>query len=154
MTDAAGHTKVSTRRKARELAVQVLYQADLSGMDCRRAIEVYLANFDANAKAVPYARELIVGVGGRLDAIDGDIERHSANWRLARMSVVDRAILRIAFYEIGVGGIAARVAINEALEIGRRFSTDESVPFLNGILDAYARLIEEQTAATGGGDHR
>ncbi len=130
------------RRKARELALQVLYQSELAGLDGLAAFDSYIGHFDANKRAMGYARQLVAGVVGHVDELNRLVEAHSANWRMSRMSVIDRNILRIAAFEIAMDeDVPARVAINEALEIARRFSTDESVPFINGILDAINRQV-------------
>jgi len=132
--------KVSIRRKARELALQVLYQAEMADADRSTAFNIYIANYDANKKAVDYARHLVDGVSANLEELGKLIAIHSQHWRLSRMSCIDRNILRMAVFEMCMEtDVPPQVAINEALEIARRFSTDESIPFINGILDALNR---------------
>jgi N utilization substance protein B len=93
--------------------------------------------FETGRKALPYARQLITGICSHLEDLDRLLANRSHNWRLERMSVVDRNILRIAVYEMHYcEDVPARVAINEALEIARHYSIPESIPFINGILDA------------------
>jgi N utilization substance protein B len=94
-------------------------------------------NFQLNQKVVPLAKNLLAGMSYRSAEIDSAINTHADNWRLDRMSVVDRNIIRIAVYEmIFCDDIPATVSINEALEIAKKFSTDDAGPFINGILDA------------------
>ncbi len=143
--------KVPLRRKSRELALQVLYQAELAGLDPVDAFDIYIGHFDANKRALEYARRLVVGVEERLAEIDELLQQHSANWRLSRMAVVDRNIMRIAAFEmLHEADVPPQVAINEALEVARRFSSDDAVPFINGILDAidkHRRSQDESAAA-------
>jgi len=133
---------MSLRRKARELALQCFYQSELSGQPAEETFVFFCDHFEVNKKAVPYARELVLGVAGHLDEIDRQIQAHAANWRISRMSVIDRNILRLATFELCYQqGVPASVAINEALEIAKRYSTDEAAPFINGILDAIKKSV-------------
>jgi len=128
---------MGNRRKSREMALQALYQCELSGDSAVDSFSVFCRNFEASKKAIPYAEELIKGVALRLSEINELIEKYSANWRLSRMSIIDRNILRLAVYEMCMASeVPPSVVINEALEIARRYSTDDSIPFINGILDA------------------
>lgn len=100
-------------------------------------LEMFCQIFDVGERSLPYGRQLIQGICLHLDEIDALLAEHSHNWRVERMSLVDRNILRIAVYELQYSDDApAQVAINEALEIAKRYSVDESVSFINGILDA------------------
>ncbi|HHO46912.1 MAG TPA: transcription antitermination factor NusB [Desulfobacteraceae bacterium] len=130
------------RRKSREIALQFLFAQDVKGLPLdREAVEEELDRFSRNfatgKKSWPYARQLIQGICTNREAIDRQLVQHSHNWRLERMSPVDRNILRIAVYEMQHGvEVPARVAINEALEVAKRYSMPDSVAFINGILDA------------------
>ncbi len=127
------------RNKARELALQCLYQIDQSG-NPDADIELIRQNFQATKKAVDYGNKLVSGVKEHLEEIDALIEEHSDNWKVSRMAVVDRNLLRIAFYEMLHGSdVPDAVAVNEAVEIAKRFSTDEAPAFINGILDAFCK---------------
>lgn len=128
------------------MALQALYQSELSGSAAPDAFEIFCSNFETNKKAVAYARELVYGVTEKLSVVNGLIERYSANWRLSRMSVVDRNILRLATFEMCISPqqVPASVVINEALEVARRYSTDDSIPFINGILDAMRKELERK----------
>lgn len=130
------------RRKSREIALQFLFGHDFQQQpndagSLNTEMNRFCECFEAGEKALPYARELIFGICERFDEIDTLVKVRSHHWRLERMSLVDRNILRIAIYEMKYGaGVPARVAINEALEIAKQYSIADSVPFINGILDA------------------
>jgi len=128
---------MGTRRKAREMALQSLYQFELSGIPASQTLEALCSHFDVPRKALPYARSIVDGVLANWDRIDNLIQKHAANWRMNRMAPVDRNIMRIAVYEFCIGKeVPASIAINEAIEITKRYSTDEAGSFVNGILDA------------------
>ena len=139
------------RRKSRVLALQFLFSHDFQGEDA--GVDAFATEFDlfceafsselfgpsaeAAKKALPYAMHLVQGIFSQLTEIDTLLAEHSHNWRVVRMSSVDRNILRIAVFEMQSGKDApAQVVINEALEIAKRYSVQDSVPFINGILDA------------------
>ena len=130
------------RRKSRELALQFLFSHDFQeGAAAPEALmpewERFCQSFEAGPGAMPYGRTLAEGICRHLDEIDTLLAGHSHNWRVERMSAVDRNILRIAAFELRYSGdVPAQVAINEALEIAKRYSIDDSVAFINGILDA------------------
>lgn len=141
---------MSTRRKSREAVLQFLYQGDLAGRpQGEEDFEHFLQHFEVSRKAVPYARELMSLLFSRWDEVNGLITRHAANWRLERMSLIDRNILRMAVAELCFhDDVPVRVAINEAVEVAKRFGTDDSGPFINGILDAIQKS-EERRQKTG-----
>lgn len=131
---------MGTRRKSRELALQALYQEELTGRAGQLDFEEFCTHFQVTKKAIPYARKLLQGVQEKKDAINQLISRYAENWRLERMSVIDRNILRLAVFELHYqDDVPTNVAINEAVEIAKRFSTDDSGPFINGILDGMAK---------------
>jgi len=131
---------MGTRRKSRELALQVLYQEELAGLAVLLDFEEFCIHFQVNKKAIPYARKLLHGVQAKKEEINQLISRYAENWRLERMSVIDRNILRLAAFEMYYqDDVPVSVAINEAVEIAKRFSTDDSGPFINGILDGMAK---------------
>lgn len=136
---------MSIRRKARELALQCLYQIDQSG---NRDIDIEQmgGHFDVMKKAVPYAQELVDGILQHMVDLDAVIEGHAKNWRLSRMAVIDRNLLRLAAYELmHQHDTPASVIINEVLEIAKRYSTDEAAPFINGILDPLAKSVRQDS---------
>jgi len=137
---------MGTRRKSRELALQALYQAELAGQNGLQDFEEFCAHFQVNKKAIPYAKKLTEGVQGKGDVLNKLISKYAENWRLERMSLIDRNILRLAVYEVHYqDDVPISVAINEAVEIAKRYSTDDSGPFINGVLDAMAK--EEASGA-------
>jgi N utilization substance protein B len=139
---------MGTRRRAREFALQILYQLDVQEqLSDDQAIGMFWRNFAATAEAEgataddlgeiqPFAEKLVRGVREHLAEIDAQIQGASKNWRLERMARVDRNLLRLALYELKyVDDVPAKVAINEAIEIAKRYGTNESSAFVNGILD-------------------
>lgn len=134
------------RRQGRIVALQILYELDSqdSFVDLEPTLERHFAHVDraASPDVRQHAEALCRGVVGQLDELDRSIERASKNWRMARMSRVDRNVLRLASYElICCPDVPASVAINEAVEIGRQFGAEDSAGFINGVL---GRLAEQQ----------
>jgi transcription antitermination factor NusB len=125
------------RTQARELALQLLYQLDLRGEEILPEIGAYLddaASGDAEMRS--FAKELILGYWEQRQPIDQKIEEVAKNWQLRRMAAIDRNILRLATYELLYrDDIPPLVTINEAIDIAKKFSTKNSGPFVNGILD-------------------
>ena len=134
------------RRKAREVALQALYQDELLEQGEPLSFEQFCSHFQVNKKSIPYAKKLMDGVKEKGDGLNQLISKYAENWRLERMSLIDRNILRLAVYEVHYqDDVPVSVAINEAVEIAKRYSTDDSGPFINGILDAMAK--EEASGA-------
>ncbi len=131
------------RRKSREIALQFLYGHDFQGgtwdeENLGAAFAAFSHSFETREKSVDYGQKIIEGVFRNCGKIDSLLVKHAHNWRLERMTVVDRNILRIAAWEIlYCDDIPVQVAINEALEIARCYSTEDAVAFINGILDAF-----------------
>ncbi|WP_456432463.1 transcription antitermination factor NusB [Thermosulfuriphilus sp.] len=140
---------MSARRRARETALQVLYEIEMTGSSPEEAFSSYVENFAIRPKAEDFARELVRGVLARKEEIDSTIKRHSRNWRLERMASIDRNILRIATYELLFRpDIPPKVSLNEAVELAKRFGSEDSAAFVNGILDAiYRQEIRSEEAA-------
>ncbi len=130
------------RRKAREVALQVLFEIDALGIEAKEAIELFWRNFEAPREARTFSSRLIKGVCDKREQIDTLIATCSDNWTLNRMSRVDRNILRIAVYELlYCDDVPPKVTLNEAIDLGKDFGTENSGSFINGILDALnARL--------------
>lgn len=130
------------RRKAREIALQVLYQVDVSGIDADEAIQLFQDNFGISEEAVEFSTQLIQCTLDHLTAIDELIKSCSEHWSLERMSKVDRNVLRTAVCEfLYFDDIPPKVTLNEAIDIGKNYGSDNSGSFINGILDAmYAKL--------------
>jgi N utilization substance protein B len=137
------------------MAVKVLYQADLSGVTIAEAFQLFCAHFGGPEENMGFAKELLDGVNANLEQINRLISKFSENWRIERMSLVDRNVLRLAIYEIVCRrDIPAKVSINEAVEIGKKFGSEESGAFINGILDrirSQVRGEEEKTVPDGEG---
>jgi N utilization substance protein B len=137
---------MGTRRRARECALQMLFQWDIT----HDLIEQIAATFWENAsgdvedpETRRFAEALAHGTVERVERIDAIIAKHAENWRLDRMAVVDRNLLRLATYEFLFDAETPKsVVINEAIEIARRFSAQESPQFINGILDSIRKEVE------------
>ena len=116
----------------------VLYQMEHTGADAPGAFEVFIANFKAPARLLNYARSLVQGVEDRRAEIDEMLQAVSQRWKLSRMPGVDRNILRLACHEMifSQGEVPPKVAINEAVELAKRFGSGDSPSFINGVLDS------------------
>jgi transcription antitermination protein NusB len=130
-----------SRRRSREHALQILYQWDMRKQPVDESIDAFYGTLYSEESAVAperdaFLEELVRGTVERAGEIDALISGHAEHWRLERMPAVDRNILRLAIYEMRHTDTPAAVAIDEALELARRFSTEESVLFVNGVLDA------------------
>jgi N utilization substance protein B len=131
---------VRVRTRARELALQFLYAVDFHGADYRDHLEAFLheelAGRPGEEEAKAYARRLVDGVILHRAAIDVMLAEAAQNWGLTRMAVVDRNCLRLGVYEmLHESEVPTKVAINEAIELAKRYSTEQSGAFVNGILD-------------------
>src|ERR687892_2723434 len=138
---------MGSRRKARECALQMLFAADVAEMlpdDVVRSYWAELGESDLDESARGFATRLAAGTLSNLELLDERIRSRAEHWRISRMAVVDRNILRLAVYEFLHEPTPRTVAINEALEIARRFSTYEATQFINGILDAIKRDLDEE----------
>ena len=132
------------RRKAREYALQILYALDLNPVDPRDFMKVFWEIHPARAEAIEYAQFLVEGTLKKKDAIDTMITRHSSNWKIKRMAVTDRNILRLASFELmAEDWVPARVVLNEAIEIAKKYGTTDSATFINGVLDSIHQEIAE-----------
>ena len=136
---------MGTRRKSRELAMQMLFQADLAKQapdDVRRSFWAERSEVEEEVRG--FADDLFRTASDRSAEIDKMIEAHAEHWRMERMAAVDRNILRAGVAEfMGFPSTPKPVVINEALEIARKFSSPESVNFLNGVLDSVAREMDK-----------
>jgi len=135
---------MGSRTKARECALQALYQLDTSGGDPREALRGVLSHFEespSDGETARFAEELVRGVQTERAQIDHLIQESSTNWKLERMARVDRNILRLAVYELlRRGDVPVRVTLNEAIELGKKYGSEESSAFVNGVLDRIAHL--------------
>jgi N utilization substance protein B len=157
--DAAG------LRQARGAALQMLYQMEIGRVTAREAIDTYWLSRDADrldpapveegveseaavelsGPLQEFANALVDGTIARVQEIDGLLAAHAQNWRVERMAVLDRLVLRLAVYEmLSAPETPARVIINEALELTRAYTGDEAVGFVNGILDAVRKTLRRE----------
>ncbi|HMK71889.1 MAG TPA: transcription antitermination factor NusB [Myxococcaceae bacterium] len=141
---------MGARRIGRERALQALYQLEMVALEPTAALEVAWASEpeegtkDTRTEARAFADDLVRGVREHQEEIDRLLEEHSHNWRLDRMARVDRNVLRLAVYELRYReDIPKKVTLNEAVELGKRFGTEESSAFINGILDRIAQMVEK-----------
>jgi N utilization substance protein B len=135
---------VGSRREARRTAIDILYQADITGADPADVLEGWVA---ADREVPSFARELVVGTSDALVEVDDVLESHAQDWTVARMAALDRTILRLAIFELlHRSDIPHGAAISEAVEAAGELSADESRRFVNGILGKIARELEERPA--------
>ncbi len=133
---------MGVRRKGRELALQMLYQWDVTRAPFGEVVWSISAIRNPSQEAKDFGRALAEGTIRRVEEIDAVISAQSDSWRLSRMAAVDRNILRVAVYEFLDTETPKRVVMNEALEIAKRFSAPDAVSFVNGVLDAVCANIE------------
>jgi len=133
---------MSIRRRSREIALQVLYQLDISKGDPGEVLDLYWENYRPSPKAREFCQRLVEGVRRSQDQIDPFIEENSENWTLKRMAAVDRNILRLATFELlYCPEIPFKATLNEAIELAKKFGSDDSSAFINGILDKIHTLL-------------
>jgi transcription antitermination factor NusB len=134
---------MGTRRKAREYALQMLFQWDITHDPIETIAGSFWENHEEQQSVIEFARRLVTQTVEHVEKIDGVIQSHAEHWRLDRMAVVDRNILRLATQELLFDTeTPGTVVINEAIEIARRYSAQESPQFINGILDSIKRERE------------
>jgi transcription antitermination protein NusB len=129
------------RRKAREAALQALYEIDLTGHPIETVMAKIFEDIQVSQETASFARELVDGVAVNRDKIDANIKQFASAWPLDQMSVVDRNILRLAIYELLLDNkVPVKVAINEAVELAKSFGSDSSPRFINGVLSSVSHL--------------
>ena len=135
---------MGTRRQAREIAMQALFYMDMRNDLSVDMLAHFCGNFSPSQKTQPFFLKLVNGVLGARGELDALIERFSKNWDISRMSGVDRNVMRIATFElIYCDDIPAKVSINEAVDVGKKFGTEESGAFINGIMDSIREDLEK-----------
>ena len=144
---------MAARHRSRRRALQVLFEWDVRRDSPDRAIAhyydtLYSEESEKQPKPDRFMEELVRGTVANAERIDKQIEATSEHWRLNRMAVVDRNILRLAIFELGQGAVPAPIIIDEALELARQFSNDESLSFINGVLDAVHRQSASAAASS------
>ncbi|HVP47943.1 MAG TPA: transcription antitermination factor NusB [Bryobacteraceae bacterium] len=135
---------MSSRRRSREHALQILYQWDMRKQPIDDSLDAFYSSLYSEESPVrperdPFLEDLVRGTVDKSGEIDALISSHAEHWRIERMPAVDRNILRLAIFELRHTGTPPAVVIDEALELARRFSNEESVHFVNGVLDAVHR---------------
>jgi transcription antitermination protein NusB len=143
---------MSTRREAREVALQVLFQFEfIPNLDVQSSLELYRSSFKSEPQLLDYSRSLVEGIIEHKKVIDEKIQSHSSHWKLNRMALVDLNVMRIATFEMSfaIPLIPPKVAIDEAIEIARYYGSQDSASFVNGILDQIAREYLDAPAAGG-----
>lgn len=132
--------KPTARRQARELALQILFQTEFAP---QISIQTFLSVFENNfeSEVISYADQLLKGVSANKTTIDAKLQASSAHWKIERMATIDRNILRIAVFEMkcAVEPIKENIAINEAVEIAKKYGTSDSASFVNGLLDQVSK---------------
>lgn len=144
------------RRTSRQAALQVLYAAELGARgepggslaQAEAAFGAVGSHFELPEGARAFAKELVTGVAEHRDEIDARIAANATHWRIERMATVDRNVLRLAIWEMVWGATPASVAIDEAIELARRFGGERSPAFVNGVLDAVSRSLRVPGEAT------
>lgn len=141
--------ETAKRHRARQAALQMLYQCEVGRAGAHEAIATYWASREADERLDEpherFANDLVRGTLGRVEEIDRLLAAHAINWRVERMAVIDRLVLRLAVYELLTDPeVPAKVVINEALELARAYSGDEAVAFVNGILDAIRKDLQRE----------
>ncbi|MBN2061073.1 MAG: transcription antitermination factor NusB [Deltaproteobacteria bacterium] len=133
------------RRKARELALKILFHLEYNHGNPEDALSLIYKNFKSPESERAFSKKLVLGVYERLESIDKLITQSSKNWRMERMSHVDRSILRLGTFEmLYLDDVPPKVTIDEAVELGKKFGTEDSGAFINGILDnIFNRLKQE-----------
>ena len=136
---------MGTRRQARELAMQALFYIDMQDNVSLQMLESFCDNFSPPKKVRPFFLKLVNGVLEVRGEIDTLIERYSKNWKIHRMGSVDRNVMRIAVYELlYCEDIPPKVSINEAVDVGKKFGTEESGAFINGIMDSIRDALDSE----------
>jgi transcription antitermination protein NusB len=136
---------MASRRKGRELALQMLFQWDLGGHTPEHVIATFLRSQRTDLEEEIFARSLFEGSVNEVESLNRMIQEHAQHWKLERMAAVDRNVIRLALYELlHHAKTPPAVVINEALELARRFSTADSVEFVNGVLDAIRKAIDKK----------
>ena len=133
---------MGARHSGREAALQMLFQLEASGAPADDVVALFWRNFEAEPEGRAYADEALRGVAAELSAIDQQITKASAHWRLERMARVDRNILRLGAWELMTRTDVPRaVILDEAVELAKSFGTDESSAFVNGVLNQIAEVV-------------
>jgi N utilization substance protein B len=140
--ESRGASNVSLRTKSREFAMQMLFQWDMSQQDFTRLEGKFWKSAKAADKTRAFANKLFEGAAKDVTALDKIIVKHCDNWRFERLAAIDRAVLRLAIYEMRVADTPPKVVLNEAVDLAKKFSSEEAGGFVNGILDAFHKSLK------------
>jgi N utilization substance protein B len=138
---------MSVRRKSREYALQMLFQWEMGKQEYSKIETGFWANAHAQKSTRDFANQLFEGAAAHADELDEVISAHAQNWRIERIAAIDRAILRLSISELRTVSTPAKVVLNEAVELAKRFSSEEAASFINGILDAAMKAMVNKTAS-------
>jgi N utilization substance protein B len=142
--ESRGTSNVSLRTKSREFAMQMLFQWDMSEQEPAKLEAKFWRAAKAADSTRVFANRLFEGAVKETPAIDGLIVKQAENWRLERLAVIDRAILRLAIYELRTTETPPKVILNEAVNLAKKFSSEEAGSFVNGILDAVHKSLKDK----------
>jgi N utilization substance protein B len=135
----------TSRRKSRELALQILYQVEFTNQREKEVVPLFFTHLVSHKTVDDFVNRLVQGVGQYQGEIDQLLKDYSKHWALERLSSIDRNILRIGIFEIlWCNDIPSKVSINEAIELGKKFGTEKSASFINGILDKIAHSEKQK----------
>jgi transcription antitermination protein NusB len=137
---------MTLRRKSREYALQMLFQWEMGKQDPSFIEDGFWKNARAQKSTREFANQLFENAAARAGELDPIIASLARNWRIERIAAIDRALLRLALAELRTMGTPSKVVINEAVELAKKFSSEEAAPFINGILDAAVKSFAEKTA--------
>jgi N utilization substance protein B len=142
--ESRGASNVSLRSKAREFAMQMLFQWDMSQQDPGKLETKFWRAAKASDPTRAFANRLFEGAAREVVVLDEIIVKHAENWRFERLAAIDRAILRLAIHELRATDTPPKVVLNEAIELAKKFSSEDSGSFVNGILDAFRKSLAIQ----------
>ena len=134
---------MSLRSKGREFAMQMLFQWDMSEQDPRKLEIKFWRNAKAAENTKAFANRLFEGAAKEAAALDETITKHAENWKIERLSAIDRAILRLGIYELRSTDTPPKVVMNEAVDLAKKFSSEDAGSFVNGILDAAYKSLQK-----------
>lgn len=135
---------MSLRTKSREFAMQMLFQWDMSQQDPAKLEHKFWKSAKAADTTQKFANQLFEGAAGEVAILDELIGKHAENWKFERLAAIDRAILRLAVHELRGSETPPKVVLNEAVEMAKKFSNQESGAFVNGVLDAISKSLQNK----------
>ncbi len=138
---------MALRTKSREFALQMLFQWEMSRQEPAQLEVIFWRSARAQGSTRQFANELFEGAVAQADKLDDLIGKHSEHWRVGRMSAIDRAILRLAAHEMMRTSTPTKVILNEAVDLAKKYSSEEAAPFINGVLDASAKSLSPSAPA-------